>query len=208
MRLISFLCSILFVTSVTATPALAEVPPLAQARTSKLLYDLGLERRDPVLVLAAASLRRSIVLEQIQRVPTEGEAGGALLTWEVMMDAARDLASADPAMLGVIEDVAAATTKGVTSGPVYNIGKIGPKKNDLYKRVPFDGRAYAEVYVEGKGPENLDLYVRDAKGRLVCTDTDASAIAYCGWTPRATGEFSIDVVNTSGTTSSYTLITN
>ena len=193
----------------SALPALAADPaPLKQAEASRMIYDTGVATRDPLLVLAAAKMRRGLGLSPTDRMAEDGTPGDGALDADAMLATARDLATGDDMMLGLIDDVASENTKGVVSGPVYNNARIGGGKTDTYRAVPFEGGTYAEIYVEAKGSNDLNLKVTDDQGRLVCSDTDASAIAYCGWSPRSTGDFTIAVQNASGSSADYALITN
>ena len=193
----------------SALPALAADPaPLKQAEASRVIYDTGVATRDPLLVLAAAKMRRGLGLSPTDRMAEDGTPGDGALDADAMLATARDLATGDDMMLGLIDDVASENTKGVVSGPVYNNARIGGGKTDTYRAVPFEGGTYAEIYVEAKGSNDLNLKVTDAQGRLVCSDTDSSAIAYCGWSPRSTGDFTIAVQNASGSSADYALITN
>ena len=193
----------------SALPALAADPaPLKQAEASRMIYDTGVATRDPLLVLAAAKMRRGLGLSPTDRMAEDGTPGDGALDADAMLATARDLAAGDDMMLGLIDDVASENTKGVVSGPVYNNARIGGGKTDTYRAVPFEGGTYAEIYVEAKGSNDLNLKVTDDQGRLVCSDTDASAIAYCGWSPRSTGDFTIAVQNASGGSADYALITN
>ena len=193
----------------SALPALAADPaPLKQAEASRMIYDTGVATRDPLLVLAAAKMRRGLGLSPTDRMAEDGTPGDGALDADAMLATARDLATGDDMMLGLIDDVASENTKGVVSGPVYNNARIGGGKTDTYRAVPFEGGTYAEIYVEAKGSNDLNLKVTDDQGRLVCSDTDSSAIAYCGWSPRSTGDFTIAVQNASGSSADYALITN
>ncbi|WP_339773373.1 hypothetical protein [uncultured Pseudosulfitobacter sp.] len=193
----------------SALPALAADPaPLKQAEASRVIYDTGVATRDPLLVLAAAKMRRGLGLSPTDRMAEDGTPGDGALDADAMLATARDLAAGDDMMLGLIDDVASENTKGVVSGPVYNNARIGGGQTDTYRAVPFEGGTYAEIYVEAKGSNDLNLKVTDDQGRLVCSDTDASAIAYCGWSPRSTGDFTIAVQNASGGSADYALITN
>ena len=193
----------------SALPALAADPaPLKQAEASRVIYDTGVATRDPLLVLAAAKMRRGLGLSPTDRMAEDGTPGDGALDADAMLATARDLAAGDDMMLGLIDDVASENTKGVVSGPVYNNARIGGGQTDTYRAVPFEGGTYAEIYVEAKGSNDLNLKVTDDQGRLVCSDTDASAIAYCGWSPRSTGDFTIAVQNASGSSADYALITN
>jgi hypothetical protein len=191
-------------------PALAETPsPVKLAELSARLYASGVEAGDPLLVLSAAKLRKTLAPVATDRAPEGGAATeGAPLTWEEMLATAETLAEGDDQLLGLIADVRAETVKGVSSGPVYNIGSLGNGKGDTYPPIEFRGGEYAEVYVEAKAATNLNLSVYDDKGRLVCSDTDISHIAYCGWTPASGGTFILKVENKGPASAAYALMTN
>lgn len=193
-----------------ALPALAEGPSAVKvAELSARLYAAGIEAGDPLLVLSAAKLRKSLALVAGDRAAVGKVAGeGAPLGWEEMLASAEELATGDEALLGLIKDARVEANKGVASGPVYNIGSLGNGKDDTYPPIEFRGGEYAEVYVEAKAATNLNLSVHDDQGRLVCSDTDISHIAYCGWTPATEGSFTLKVENKGPTAADYALMTN
>jgi hypothetical protein len=193
-----------------ALPAGAEAPTLLQtAELSARLYALGVERGDPLLILSAARLRRELTPMRTDRAALDGEAGeGTPLSWQEMLASAEALAVGDEALLGLIEDSKVVAHRGVASGPVYNIGRLSDGGDDTYPPIEFRGGEYAEVYVEAKAAANLNLTIFDDKGRLVCSDTDISHIAYCGWTPAAAGSFTLKVENKGPAAASYALMTN
>ncbi|MDR5652005.1 hypothetical protein [Ruixingdingia sedimenti] len=195
-----------------ATPLAAEpdLSPLRRAELSARLYAAGQAAGDALLVLAAARLRKTIAPAPGGPAPAAPEApeGGAPLDWRAMLDAAAALAPGDPLIAGLIEDTRAEADKGVLSGPIYGIAALSPGKADLYEHIDFRGGEYAEVYVEAKKPTDMQLYVEDDRGRLVCSDTDKSHIAYCGWRPAETGRFTLRVENRGRMRSDYALMTN
>lgn len=193
-----------------ALPALAEGPsPVKIAELSARLYAAGIEAGDPLLVLSAAKLRKNLAPVAGERTAVDGVAGqGAPMGWDEMLEAAAGLAAGDEIVLGLIEDARVETLKGVASGPVYNIGSLGNGKGDTYPPIEFRGGEYAEVYVEAKAATNLNLAIYDNKGRLVCSDTDISHIAYCGWTPASAGTFTLKVDNKGPVGADYALMTN
>ncbi|MFO1201952.1 MAG: hypothetical protein U1E58_04880 [Tabrizicola sp.] len=193
-----------------ALPAWADGPsPVKVAELSARLYAAGMEAGDPLLVLSAAKLRKTLAPVAGQRVAVEGVTGeGAPLSWQEMLASATELAEGDEALLGLIEDASVEVNKGVASGPVYNIGSLGNGKGDTYPPIEFRGGEYAEVYVEAKAATNLNLAIYDDKGRLVCSDTDISHIAYCGWTPASAGTFTLKVDNKGPVGADYALMTN
>jgi hypothetical protein len=193
-----------------ALPAWAEGPsPVKVAELSARLYAAGMAAGDPLLVLSAAKLRKGLAPVAGDRAAVGGVAGsGAPLGWEEMLASAADLATGDEVVLGLIEDASVEMSKGVASGPVYNIGSLGNGKGDTYPPIEFRGGEYAEVYVEAKAATNLNLAIYDDKGRLVCSDTDISHIAYCGWTPASAGTFTLKVDNKGPSAADYALMTN
>ena len=194
-----------------ATPALAEpLSPVKTAELSARLFETGVEMRDPLLILSAAKLRKTLNPAETDRRAEGGESAQdqAPLNWQDMLAAAAPLAAGDDTLIGLIEDIRAENTKGVATGPVYNIGKLGNGRTDTYPKVEFIGGEYAEIYVEAKGAADLNLTVTDAQGRLVCSDTDRSHIAYCGWRPDRTEPFLIRVENRGPNGVSYALMTN
>jgi hypothetical protein len=193
-----------------ALPAGAETAsPVKVAELSARLYAQGVEAGDPLLILSAAKLRKTLAPVATDRAPEGGSATeGTPLTWEEMLATAESLAAGDDALLGLIDDVRAETIKGVASGPVYNIGSLSNGGGDTYPPIEFRGGEYAEVYVEAKAATNLNLTIYDDQGRLVCSDTDISHIAYCGWTPANGGTFTLKVENKGPTSAAYALMTN
>ena len=201
MRLSLALCAALF-----AGPSLAEtMSPVKTAELSARLFATGVDLQDPLLILSAAKLRKTLapIAQDPQTAPED-----VPLTWQDMLAAAEQLAEGDDTLMGLIDDIRAESTKGVATGPVYNIGNLGNGKSDTYPRVDFIGGEYAEIYVEAKGATDLNLTVTDAKGRLVCSDTDRSHIAYCGWRPDRTEPYQIKVENRGPNGTSYALMTN
>lgn len=210
-RLSLALCALALCAGVTG-PARAEtLSPVKTAELSARLFAAGVEMGDPLLVISAARLRKAINPTPGGLAPegaTPAASDEAPLGWQDMLTRAEEMAGENDVLLALIEDVRATTTKGVASGPVYNISSLGNGKSDTYPAEEFVGGEYAEVYVEAKSATDLNLTVTDAQGRLVCSDTDKSHIAYCGWTPSENGRFTMKVQNKGPNGASYALMTN
>ncbi len=217
LKLNLFTMSVLVLTgflTIASVVGAGEIGMLQRVQTSHQMFKAGQTDRDPLLIIAAAKLRKTVGLEQTDRNPQDGNDAAtapdesAALTWHSMLDVARDLSVGDDLMLGLIDDIVAENTKGVVNGPVYNIANIAAKKSDTYNAIPFEAAKYAEIYVEGQGSADLNLFVYDSKNRLVCSDSDASDIAYCGWRPNVSDGFSIKVTNKGNVATRYSLMTN
>jgi hypothetical protein len=190
--------------AVTVAPARAEMTPLQEVDLSMQLFQRGVDQANPLLILAAAGIRKGTTFAPAG----EGAGASAPLDWTEMLAAARDLAADDPALLAMVEDLEADTAKGVTTGQIYSVSEIDDGGENIYDALPFDAGQYAEVYVESNDGSDLNLYVYDAAGRLVCSDTDVSSISYCGWRPSEAGEFTIKVENKGQGDAGYSLMTN
>jgi hypothetical protein len=181
---------------------------------SRDLVDYGRKNNDALAMIVAAGMRQQVALTSVDRKPTTpGEATAEAddtpdLTVDAILAEAKSMSGDDDAVTALADDVKAAATKGRSKGPAYNVQTLGAKSIDDYANVGFDGGDYAEVYAEGSGRTNLDLYVYDENGNLICSDTAPSDVAYCGWTPRWSGNFDIKVINRGGRSNKYSLITN
>lgn len=186
-------------------PAQAEMTPLQQVDLSMQLFQRGVDEGNPLLVIAAAQMRKAT-----RFTPAAAGIGVDVvpLDWSAMLDAARELAGDDAALLAIIEDIAAEAGKGVTTGQIYSVAEIADGGENVYDALPFDAGQYAEVYVESNDGSDLNLYVYDDAGRLVCSDTDVSSISYCGWRPSEGGGFTIKVENKGQGNAGYSLMTN
>ena len=208
--------SSLALAALMAVPAGAQADnPIRNAELSARLYEAAVDLKDPMLAIAAARLRKSVLARRVDIAPEKDGATEVdptydrLLSWQDMLETAREFAPGDETIAKLAEDVKFAGTKGVTAGQVYSITTIRAGGTDTYPPMTYTGGEYADVYVEGaKSSADLNVFVKDRQGRLVCSDTDISAIAYCGWRPAASEGFTVVVTNKSGTATSYSLITN
>ena len=189
--------------------------PVRNAELSARLFEAAVDQKDPMLAVAAARLRKSVLARRVDIQPQKDGAVAAdagydrLMSWQDMIDFALEIAPGNETIAKLAQDVKFAGTKGVSSGQVYSITTIRGGGTDTYPPMTYTGGDYADVYVEGaKSSADLNVFVRDAKGRLVCSDTDISAIAYCGWRPESSEGFTVVVTNKSGAATSYSLITN
>ena len=69
-------------------------------------------------------------------------------------------------------------------------------------KIVYKAKELAEFFVIGDGASDLDLYVRDAKGKLIVQDEDPTAsqgggsdLCVCRWRPEEESEYTILIVN-------------
>ncbi len=197
-----------------AAPLLAETVagqtagpmPVADLLLSHRMFTDGQAAGDTMMVLAAATLRRDVLLD-----PAGGGdplADPQIAGWRDMLDVARGMAGDDADLIGMIDDDAALRTRGVSTGALFRNARLDAGGAAEFEAISFDAGVAAEVYVEGVAAADLNLFVYDEAKALVCADEDTSYIAHCYWEPERPGQYVIKVVNLGAIPSSYALITN
>lgn len=183
--------------ALSALPAGADGISLLQtADLSARVHAAGVAAGDPLMLATAARLRKDAGLADL---PVSADA---------MLAQAESLAAGDAAVLALLDDMRAETTKGVASGPIHHLAALPAGQTETRAPMPFRGGEYAEIYVEAVVGIDLNLTVLDAAGLVVCTDHAASHIAYCGWTPAADGDFVVMIENAGNLPADYAMMTN
>ncbi len=134
-------------------------------------------------------------------------AAEAPVTAEAMFAKARELATNDDAVLGLIDDAMAEGARGRVGGSVEWLSRLPSGQTDVWE-IPFYGNSYAEVAIVGDGDANLDVAVTDENGNVICYDVSWSDKLYCDWTPAWDGYFYVTVQNLGASRNSYHLLTN
>jgi hypothetical protein len=194
-------------TSTTATPA-------ERLKTSGDLVAIARETKDPLAMITAARIRASVATTDKERTKVESgspkdttKTAGAALTVDQILAEATALAKGDKVILAMIADVKASASKGRVGGPGRSTTVVRANAVDSFTET-FRGAERAAVYVEGDGDTDLDLFVYDENGNMVCSDTDGTDRMICAWTPRWTGNFTIRVRNWGGVYNQYSIVTN
>lgn len=135
------------------------------------------------------------------------------ITAEKLIADAKEMAGDDAHLLAMAADVekkmaaAAEGTRGATNGPIEHYDRILANDYDLYN-ISFRAGELAEVAVIGDGDTDLDLYIYDANGNFIVSDTSYSGNCYVSWVPRWTGNFIVKIVNRGNVYNNYVLLTN
>ena len=200
--------------NMTSKPATADPnQDVSYIRLSAELAAVARDTNDAVLMLAAANLEAMAVTEDAQheKVAQDGEADvEAKAEGPGLFELAQEYAGSNDQLLAMVADtkaMASATTKGRRGGAAEVYDRVLARRTDVW-RIVFRGRELAEVCVVGDGDTDLDLYVYDEGGNLICSDTGYTDRAYCSWTPRWTGPFEIEIENLGGVYNRYRLATN
>lgn len=177
---------------------------------SARLHAYGVAHADPLAAMTAAAIRKSVMLTtgEIGTPDSPPGAGKSPLSWKDMLKTASRLANGRSDLEALIDDVRAAKDKGLIPGAIISNAEIGPRGTRRYLDMTFEGGAYAEVYSEGRDLANIDMFVFDEDGELICAETDLSPVSLCSWTPAKTGTFTVVIENKSNTSTWYALITN
>jgi hypothetical protein len=187
----------------------ADTGAVAQALFAQDLLDLGLARKDPAAVLAAARLAAGISATDTDRIPVPP--GDAVPPThpdaDFMFTAARALSQQDDLLTDLVARTAAERPGLPTRSVIRSSRGIAGGAAQVYQ-LPFFADAMAEVGLLGDGKGNLDLSVTTADGTPVCLDSAPGDRALCTFTPSENAGFQITVTNRSETAASYSLLTN
>lgn len=155
------------------------------------------------LIVAAKILENSnIVLAAAENAPLEigrvEREDFPIIEPLTLLAEARALADDDPAILERILDMIASETRGfLPQAIVYTHDLKGSGR--LVMRARAEGGRPALVRVRGDGDARLEMVVRDDAGREVCRDAPGrgarSGDLVCRWTPVATGNYRLELLN-------------
>jgi hypothetical protein len=193
---------------VQPAPAPAKAPdPFAQAIAARQVADFARRERDPHAMLTAARM--------LQQVPvTDGAApaeGAAAFTPEALFAEAKALARDDQALLLQIR-MAQSSGRGVTAsafgkGLVRRVLDVNPRNAYRFNVTAKGGEP---LRIGAIGDLGTAMYIRllDASGKQVCLDDNADYAPVCAVTPRASGEYRVDIGNKSAARSRTVILSN
>jgi len=181
----------------------------ADAATLHLAHSLvryGDRRKDALALIAAARILASAgVRERASgKVPpqvrqkTDMSVQGVVARAKVYAGGRADLVA--------LADDAATGTRGNAEGPVRMFAMVPKTARDTFE-FDFRGGEAAFVGVSGDGDSDLDLYVYDAAGKLVCAAEGETDEEICRWFPKAAGRYRV-VIRNLGIENQYFLATN
>lgn len=184
--------------------------PLALLDMADALARFGRETGNPLALTVAAGLAKQAgERDRSREVEHQGAAPPVASPNEPdLLDEAVALARGNSAILAVIDDVRAASAKGLSHGLGASISSVAGSGADWYRNLSFKGGEYAETKVDVLRGGELHLWIYDAEGNLVCKDASKSGRKYCGWSPATTDKFSIKIENLGVTPARYKLVTN
>lgn len=210
---------VLFVPNVLAQNATSKPPSVepdedvAYIRLSAELATVARTTQDPMLMLAAAILEQMAATQEASREKVAGDEDAAEVAEKAESDSlfelAEEYAGTNEELLALIEDsmARAVTMKGRRKGAFVHYDRVYEHDTDVYREV-YNAKEFAELCLVGDGDTDLDLFIYDEDGNLVCSDTGWSDRAYCSWTPRWTGQFEIVVENHGRVYNEYRLVGN
>jgi len=175
----------------------------------------GIRQNDPVAVIQAAKIKKSIPVRALEGTK-KSEGGGSKgadkssgydLSADALLARAESMSTGDATLQGLIKDARSTKSRGAVRGPMYGAATLPAGNMDSYV-VKFRGHEQAAVLVSGDGDTGLDLFVTDESGNTVCSVTDSRDAMLCLWTPQWTGPFAIHVRNLGRVYNNYELAVN
>ncbi len=184
----------------------------------------GYEAQEPVYLVSAALLLAeypvkgplmpdSIIVEQGVVLGTQSPVRQLPTDPQQLLTDARNMASADAGTLAMIdrasEKVRAmqGNDRGRKFSPLIQEFVLNATGN-IKLWATFNAHEVAEVYVTGSGATTLDLYLYDAQGRLIASDTKNIDDCYVSFTPSEMLQFRIEIKNNGAADNRCLLMTN
>ncbi|TKD51862.1 hypothetical protein [Sphingomonas baiyangensis] len=149
-------------------------------RLSAEMARAGSAARDPLLLLAAARVRRSAP------ITFAADADDRSAGW---IAAAEAMAGDDPRIATLAADIRAEGRKGRIDGPRVSQARLAAGERRRFTERFRAGRP-AVVYVEGDGDTDLGLRVGAA-----CRNLDPGDIKICSWTPSRAESVTVEIAN-------------
>ena len=199
-------------TTTEKAPAAGE--PVSLAATAERLARYGDEKKDPLALIMAARILQDVGgTKEDRKKESKGGSGesdkpaGADMTVDGLLARARTLAGGRQDIIAMADEVAKSGSRGASGGPKGTTTVVRGLARDVFT-VSFTGGYPAAVGISGDGDTDLDLYVYDENGNLICRSDRYGDDELCRWNPRWTGPFRIEVRNLGPVPNRYVLRTN
>jgi hypothetical protein len=187
-------------------PDSAATAAIDQLRLSDMLADFGERHADPVALIEAAKIRKTLP------PPLNAESGATAgaRTWQTLLARASQLAGPNPMVAAFIAEVRSLKTRDIPVIPLeIKLLHKQIKQNSADRaEVHFLAGEIAVVYIRPVVPAALNLFVYDDLNNLICTSGGTEHNSECRWRPRRNGSFLIDVRNNNAAEVDYELAIN
>ncbi|MDW8469036.1 MAG: hypothetical protein RML56_08785 [Burkholderiales bacterium] len=199
-----------------AREATPQARALDLARLADRLASYGEQRKDALSLIVAARLFAEAGVQPATFERSAGKGKGEQgapapqpreATVSGLLARARQYAGERKDLLALADDVEKAGVRGAVGGPRAATYVVNAFASDIF-RVTFRGLEPALVGISGDGDTDLDLFVYDDAGRLVCRSERPVDEEICQWVPRWTGVFRIEVRNLGRVWNRYLILTN
>lgn len=193
--------------SVAPAPAAKPADPFAQAIAARQVADFARRERDPYAMLTAARMLQQVPMTDGAK-PAEGDAA---FSPDALFAEARTLARDDQALLLQIR-MAQSSGRGVVAsafgkGLVRRVLDVDPR-NAYRFNVTAKGGEPLRIGAIGDIGTNMYIRLLDASGKQLCLDDNADYAPVCAVTPRASGQYRVDIGNKSAARSRTVILSN
>ena len=196
-------------------PALTPADPFAQAIAARQVADFARRERDPLAMLTAARMLQQIPFSDTVPVVTDSATTAqpaAGFTANGLFDEASAMAKGDTQLLTQIQVAKANGTRGVVSSAfgrglvrlIQDVGARGIYRFNIMAR----GGEPLRVGAIGDIGTSISIRLLDAAGKMVCMDDNQDYAPVCALTPKAGGNYRVDVVNKSTAKSRTVILSN
>lgn len=201
--------------------AAAAIPREAQMlQVAGQLVKYGYAEQAALPLIQAADIYESVGAGRLRAKPVSSAAGTEPSAAEAeksatrvsfdperLLAAATEMAGGDAALMALIKRVRLNANRGATHDYLTTSETIRAGATDSYT-IEFRGGELALAMVTGDGDTDLDLFIYDAEGNLVDSDTDDVDECLCSWVPARTAPYTIIVKNYGKVYNCYSITVN
>lgn len=196
-------------------PDSAEVAiPVRDLALAQRLAQYGLANADAVALIAAARIMGRYAVQDRAMQPRDPDGSAppqeahSMASATSILAAARSLAAGRADLIAMIDDAEAEGSRGTRGlGYYYYEDHVVPDRTMVYDEV-FFGEEPAIINLNAWADTDLDLYIYDEFGNLICRSATLKAAELCEWTPNWTGVFTVIVRNAGDSATRFSLWTN
>lgn len=179
------------------------------------LASYGDRNEDALALIVAASIKQGLGSSEADEAEKESEGEGEGEdkdgdghgnSVEDMLARASEYAGDNAELAGMIADVEAEGARGDIQGPGCYQDAVLAGYTDIWNITFTPGSNY--IALSGDGDTDLDLYVYDRRGNLICQSLSYYDDEYCSWYQSRTRPIRVEVKNLGYVYNVYDLCTN
>jgi hypothetical protein len=176
---------------------------VVMAQLADQLITYGDRNKDALALITAARIQNQIGVQfqkserKHGRTPpkdAKGDKPGRDHATAASLERARQYAGGRKDLIALADEAAKTGARGAVRGPRGWTERVQAGMYDYYS-IAFNGGELARFGISGDGDTDLDLFVKDEYGNVICRQEGPTDDEMCSWVPKWTATYRIEVHN-------------